>query len=218
MILSCLLEVVHENDGGAIMLETYSNATINNSSFIGNKPSDDGGAIYGRRRSQIILSNSNFQFNKAWNSGGSILVQHSLVLIKTSTFKNDISFIGQGGSIAAEHVGNVTIDNCHFINCSAAKGGSVSIRAESNLIAKYSLFDRSFSSLSGGALYINQRSFMSGFNVEIHDSKSDIGAGLFVSDSSDVLLREFNLEANNVTKSGGQFTARKVKLGLKREV
>ena len=198
------------------MLETYSSATLSNCSFIENKASDDGGAMYVRRRSQIIISNSNFQFNKAWNSGGSILVQHSLVIIKFSTFENDASVMAHGGSIAVEHVGNVTIDNCQFINCTAEYGGSVSVRAESIVIAKYSFFDRSFSTLSGGALYINQRSFILGSNVRIHNSKSTSGAGLFVSDSSDVLLREVNFEVNNVTKSGGTIYCKKSEISVEK--
>ena len=185
------------------MLETYSNATISDCIFTKNKASDDGGAIYGRRRSQIRIGNSILKFNKASNSGGSILVQHSLVIIKSSTFNNDISTMGYGGCIATEHVGNVTIDNCQFFKCTAKYGGSVSVRAESTFIANYSHFERSFSTLNEGALYINQRSFMHGSNVRIHNSKSTSGAGLFISDSSHVILREFNLEANNVTQSGG---------------
>ena len=42
--------LAYENDGGAIMLETYSNSTINDCSFERNKASDDGGAIYGKKK------------------------------------------------------------------------------------------------------------------------------------------------------------------------
>ena len=145
--------IAHKHDGGAIMLETYSNATINNCSFTRNKATEDGGAIYVRRRSQITIINSNFQFNEVMNSGGSILVQHSFAMIRFSTFETELSSTKYGGSIAAEHVGNITISSCIFSNCSAGFGGSVSIRAESIINATNSLFNSSYSNFSGGTFY-----------------------------------------------------------------
>ena len=184
------------------MVETYSNVTITDCSFTKNQASDDGGAIYCRRRSQLIIRDSYLQANNAWNNGGAILVQHSLAIISFSTFKNDISIMGHGGSIAAEHVGNVTIDNCSFINCTAANGGSVSVKTESFIIANKSLFDNSFSNSSGGSLYIS-KSILRNFNLVIKSSQSDLGGGIFVSDSSEITMKEFHLIRNKAEKSGG---------------
>ena len=184
------------------MLETYSNATIANCTFIKNKATDNGGAIYCRRRSQLIIRHSHLQANNAWSSGGSILVQHSLAIITFSTFEDDISIMGYGGSISVERVGDVTIDNCQFINCTAPNGGSVSVRAESVLIAKENLFDQSFSNSCGGGLYIS-KSVLRGFNVILRNSGSDLGGGIFVSDLSEITIKEFRLEINKAEKSGG---------------
>ena len=194
--------IAHEHDGGAIMLETYSNAIFSYCSFMRNKATDNGGAIYCRRRSQLIIRDSDLQANNAWNSGGSILVQHSLAVIYSSTFENESSAVGYGGSIAAEHVGNVTLDNCIFISCEAANGGSVSVRTESILIAKSFLLDSSFSTSSGGGLYIG-KSVLRSYNVTIKKSKSTSGAGIYVSELSEITMKEFNLVKNEALVSGG---------------
>ena len=184
------------------MLETYSNATVNDCSFIENTATDDGGAVYSRRRSQLIIVYSYLQSNKALNSGGSILVQHSLAIVSSSTFENESSVLGYGGSISAEHVGNVTIDSCEFINCTAVHGGSVSIRAESILRVKRSLYDSSFSTTNGGGMYIS-KSFVQGYNIVIKNSKSIAGSAIFLDDLGQMTIGEFYFKANKANKSGG---------------
>ena len=184
------------------MLETYSNATIIDCSFTKNQASDCGGAIYGRRRSQIRISYSYFQFNKAWNSRGSVLVQHSLVVISSSTFDKESSVEGYGGSISAEHVGNITIDSCQFMNCTAVHGGSISVRAESILIANISHFDYSFSNSSGGSVYVS-KSIVRGYHIKFRQSKSTSGAGIIVSDFSDITIKWFLFKENIAKESGG---------------
>ena len=47
-----------ENDGGALMLETYSKATVQNCYFAVSEAADNGGAIYMKIRSQIARSQS----------------------------------------------------------------------------------------------------------------------------------------------------------------
>ena len=193
------------------MLESYSSATIADCSFIQNKATDNGGAIYCRRRSQLIIRNSDLQANNAWNSGGSILLEHSLAIISFNTFQNDISAMGYGGSIAAEHVANVTIDNCQFINCSAPNGRSVSVREESIIIAKKSLFDNIFSNSRGDGLYIS-KSVLRSFNAVIRYRRSDLGAGIFVTDSSELTMKEFQLEINKAEKSRGTVHCKQSKI------
>ena len=78
------------------MLETYSNTTIVNCTFIQNKATDNGGAIYCRRRSQLLI-------NDSWNSGGSILVQHSLAIISGGAIHSDSSIIDTHNCKAEEN-------------------------------------------------------------------------------------------------------------------
>ena len=82
--------------------------------------------------------------------------------------------MGYGGSISAEHVGNVTIDNCLFINCTAEYGGSVSVRAESILVKTNSFTDSCFSNSNGGSLFVS-KSFVEGYNVTVKNSRSTLG-------------------------------------------
>ena len=71
------------------MLETYSEATVNNCYFEGNEATDNGGAILVKIRSQLTLSNSIFKLNKANNTGGPIIIQQSMAIIKYCTFLNE---------------------------------------------------------------------------------------------------------------------------------
>ena len=57
--------ITYENDGGALMLGTFSQAALKNCSFEGNEADDNGGAIFIKIRSKIILSHSTFKVNKA---------------------------------------------------------------------------------------------------------------------------------------------------------
>ena len=131
------------------------------------------------------------------------MVQHSLASISFRTFENDRTTMGDGGSISAKQVGYVIIDNCAFVNCTAVNGVSISVRAESILKVKHSLFDSSCSTSNAVALFISERSFMLGENVEIKKCKSSSGAGVFVSDASQINLKEFSVGTNEANESGG---------------
>ena len=83
-------------------------------------------------------------------------------------------------------------------------GRSVSVRAESILIANQSCFNNSFSKSSGGSLYIS-KSVLRSFNIVIRKSRSDLGSGIVVTDSSEIIMKKFQLEINKAEKSGGAF-------------
>ena len=191
------------HDGGAILVQTYSNATINNCHFTSNQASVDGGAIYIKRRCFVKINNSSFQFNEAENNGGSILVQHSKSQIKSCTFDSDSATTGQGGSIYIENVGNVTIIETLFSNCKSIIGGSITVKTESILITQYLSIHESFSNSSGGGLFVSHKSLLDATNLTISGSHSTLGGGITVSDSSRITLRQSNLSNNTAFQSGG---------------
>ena len=195
--------IVQEHDGGAIMVQTYSNASINSCYFTSNQASSDGGAIYIKRRYFVKINNSSFQSNQAENNAGSILVQHSKSQIESCTFDSDSATTGQGGSICIENVGNVTIIATSFSNCKSLIGGSIAVKTEGTLIAQYLSIHESFSSSCEGGLFVSHKSLLDATNLTISGSHSTLGGGIKVSDSSRITLRQSNLSNNTASQSGG---------------
>ena len=199
-----LLGIVQEHDGGAIMVQTYSNATINSCHFMSNQASVDGGAIFIKQRCFVKISNSSFQFNQANNNGGAILVQlYSKSQIESCTFDSDSAKTGQGSSICIENVGNVAITETSFSNCKSIIGGSIAVKTEGILIAQYLSIHESFSNSTGGGLFVSHKSLLDATNLTISGSHSTLGAGITVSDSSKITLRQSNLSNNTASQSGG---------------
>ena len=185
------------------MLETYSEAIVQNCTFHSNEAADNGGAILIEIRSQIKLYNSFFKLNKAKNSGGSILVQHSQVIINSCTFLHELANLGLGGAICAENVANVTIQGSLFYYCTASYGGSLSVKSETVLTIENSNISGSSAINEGGSVYIFQNSFVIGKNLTVADALSVLGAGIYVHDTSKLNLNRFHLLRNTVIKSGG---------------
>ena len=194
---------MQEHDGGAILVQTYSNATINSCHFTSNQASVDGGAIYIKRRCFVKINNSSFQFNEAENNGGSILVQHSKSQIESCTFDSDSATTGQGGSLCIENVGNATIIETSFSSCKSITGGSIAVKTEGILIAQYLSIQESFSNSSGGGLFVSHKSHFDATNLTVFGSHSTLGAGITVSDSSRITLNQSNLSNNTAFQSGG---------------
>ena len=201
MLILLLLGIVQEHDGGAILVQTYSNATINSCYFISNQASSDGGAIYIKRRCFVKINNSSFQFNQAENQGGSILVHHSKSQIESCTFDSDSAIIG--GAVCIEYASNVTIIETSFSNCKSFIGGSIAVKIECILITQYLSIHESFSNSAGGGLFVSYGSLLDATNLTISRSHSTLGAGITVGDSSKITLRQSNLSNNTASQSGG---------------
>ena len=198
----CNLEIAFENDGGAVIVETYSEATVENCYFEANKAGDNGGAILVKIRSTITLGNSVFNLNKAKNHGGSISVQHSHIIVKYCTFESESVSLGFGGAIFAENVANVTVQESSFHNCTAYYGGFGMLKSESVLNIDHSILSHNFAIKKGGAAYVFQNSLLIRNNLTVVDGKSVSGAGIYVHDSSELNSNSFHLLGNNVNESG----------------
>ena len=185
-----------------MVLQTYSNGTIQRCHFESNEATDDGGAIYVSRRSILNVNNTTFTANKARNSGGSILVQHSQVHIEKCQFQHDSVMEAYGGSIAGETVGNIAIKETTFHQCEAPSGGSCALVAESVMNINNSVLSQSVSS-SGGGIILDYKSILTAQNLTIKNSKSTKGGGITIADSSKVNAERISLSGNKASDSGG---------------
>ena len=153
MISYLLTGIAYENDGGALKLETYSEASIDNCLFEGNEAANIGGAISIKILSVMKLHDSILRHNKAKYSGGSILLEHSRATIESCTFSNESVIYGNGGAIIAENTANVTIQASSFYNCMAWYGGSISVAIKSVLNIENSNLSDSFAKQGGHFLH-----------------------------------------------------------------
>ena len=102
-----------------------------------------------------------------------------------------------------ENVGNCTIQNCSFIGCKAASGGTVSLVSESVVNIEDSLVRHSSSVLSGGGFHVNHQSLLIGTNLTINNSISCSGGGLSLSESSEARLNKVSFSKTRAYISGG---------------
>ena len=146
------------------MVETYSLASLVKCLFENNEAAENGGAIFVKIRSQITLSNSIFKFNKAKNNGGTISVRQSKATFWSCTFLSESVSMGYGGTIFAENVANITVEESHVYNCTAHYGGFGAIKSESVLNIKNSNLSSNFALKEGGVVYLFQNGLAIGHN------------------------------------------------------
>ena len=198
--------IAYENDGGALVLETYSEATVYNCLFEANEAADNGGAIFVKTVSFLKLGESILRLNKAKNNGGSILVQNSMAIIKSCTFSDESVVSGFGGAIIADNVANVTIQGCLFNNCTAENGGSISVVLESVLKIENSNVTDSLAK-EGGSFYIVDNSFVTGHEITIADGNATRMYGGAIYCTQSWVTFEYAILLNNYAEleGGGVF-------------
>ena len=187
------------------MLGTYSEATLDNCSFVANKAADTGGAVYVKISSQIRIRNSILRLNKAKNSGGSMLIHHSQAIVQSSTFSNESVTLGYGGAICVESVANVTVQETSFDGCVGLYGGAMSVMSDSILKLEYSNLTASVGLNKGGGLYVDESSEinLNIFNL-LENSVSESGGAIYCRNSQ-VTLEKGNFIHNTAKRGGGVF-------------
>ena len=119
---TCILEL---NPSEALYLDSITNGSLLNNTFVGNEAISEGAAItvYG---STVTFSNNSFSNNKVNLGGGAIYAQDSsLNFNATNIFFNNIAFLGFGGALLAINTTIVLSGNIDFVDNSALSGGAV---------------------------------------------------------------------------------------------
>ena len=196
-------DIEQEQPGGALFVQTMCTANISNCHFSGNQAADDGGAIFIKIASNLIVSNSWFEQNNAQDSGGSIAVVNSSVFISFSHFLSESVSRGLGGSICLLDAGHINVKHSEFKNCSANKGGSLSIMLASKMHIEYSSIEDSISNTSAGALYIYLSGKVIGTYLSLVNCKSKTGGGIHVEHLSSVFMNHTSINGSSAISSHG---------------
>jgi hypothetical protein len=146
------------NDGGAIVIKSFSSPVVSNCLFVDNRVEDGtfsgalnrGGAIFIRARSTPLITDCIFTGNLGdW--GGAIGIQDSEPVI-TRCILDGNEAMDQGGGIFSSYASTPLVEQCTFIDNSAlVAGGGLSSYVESSTIVDRCRFIGNHA-LSGGGL------------------------------------------------------------------
>lgn len=181
------------SDNRQVYLNGVDNATIKNSTFIGDGDTQQtSGFIQAAFTNGLVVENSSFaDMNSAFSGGGVRLDNSDDAIIRNCTFDNMLA--STGGAIYLVHADNFmvesgerdasdfVIDGCTITNCFTATGrGGAITAANTNLTIANSTISDNASGAIGGALYLqpaDSRSYQVALNNTIFDGNTDQGAG-----------------------------------------
>jgi predicted outer membrane repeat protein len=166
------LEYGEFGSGGALYLDTQTQATINNSYFISNHASTNGGAIY--NRGQLTINQSTLGSNSTSGNGGAIYNEGGTVTIHTTYFINNQAV--NGGAIN-QVSGNLNVDTSAF-RSHTVTGQGASVRIV-NGDAKFenSTFSNNQADRGGGIYKSSGTATLT--NVTFNENRADLGAAFY---------------------------------------
>ena len=215
------------NVGGAIFMESGSNATIRNSIFISNQALDChkspclGGALYADATldTNIIIHNCSFQNNTSYQYGGVVVIiaktghvsydvynatnrRDVSLSIAASSFDNNIAMIG--GAIYLYN-SNIAIFDCTFQYNEARTMGGIIVSNASSFVTLNSSYLAFNEAKYGGVVSIHQYStiHVEGCDFE-HNTARDNGGAVFAEFNSTAIFQscEFTNNSAKVGKGG----------------
>lgn len=194
---------VRATDGGGIYFEGDS-LYIANSRIQGNRVSNDGGGIY--TSADAYIYDSKIDSNRADQGGGIRIQSGAIVILERDTIQiNTADFQGAGISLNSS---TLTIDSCRvYLNDAANNGGG--LHASGTAIATIQNHTRIRSDGStivaddGGGVYFNGTSLTIDSSWIYSLNVGSNGAGLYVSGTTDVILRNASLISDNDAGNNG---------------
>jgi predicted outer membrane repeat protein len=167
-------------DGGALVNDLDSAATLTDVSLTDNHASQDGGAIFVHNGSSLIGQNLYFDQNSSDGMGGAVYVLAGTTNLDRSVLSNNTAF--RGGALATGG-GISTIENSTFIS-NTATGDGGGIFNTGNLTLMRTTLNENHA-LNGGAIWND--SVLTVENSTISQNSSiDNGGGIYDEDTSHI--------------------------------
>ncbi len=164
-----------------------ANLTFDGCTFDGNS-ANYGGGIYVTSNAVVTVRSSNFTSNTSANNGGAIYAAGSAQVLASSCMFSG-NHANNGGAVHLETGwGRQVLRDCTFKENSAAYGGAVYAR---NVYQGYfadNVFLGNTATSDGGAIYAYTGSHLALFNNTLAGNEATRGAGVFVHDSTGVLM------------------------------
>ena len=150
--------VATDGNGGAIILEDLSTASLINCLFNENTSSSNGGAIYLAEGTTLTINNCSFNSNSITSGNGGAIYSYGATINATNSSFTNNSTTANGGAIACERSSsnvnsNLNITNCSFNSNSAVNGGAIYADYTTMTFVSGTLSGNTASS-NGGAVFI----------------------------------------------------------------
>lgn len=150
--------VATDGNGGAIILEDLSAASLTNCSLSGNTSSSSGGAVYLAEGTTLTINNCSFNSNSITSGNGGAIYSYGATITANNTSFANNSTTGNGGAIACERSlskvnSTLNITNCSFTSNSGANGGAI-YADYTNMTFVSGTMSNNIATSNGGAIFI----------------------------------------------------------------
>jgi len=194
-----------DGDGGAVVIEDYSNPVFYNVTFKDNTCTNNGGAIWCTDYCYPMFSNTNFLNNYSDNSGGALYFQSNDTIIFDQVMVDNNASRGSGGGIYAHNNDYIQVTNS-FISANGVingGGGGVILRGGSYNFFGVTFISNTATGGGGGGLYVDYHA-----DLEIKHSSfigneaSTQGGGLYFYVGVDINMENV-VFSSNISLEGG---------------
>ena len=193
--------------GGGIYAQDRTTVNMNkNSTFESNLAFNSGGGIVAQNHAILNLTGtSSFISNFAGDGGAILATKNSAVFLKgNNSFKRNRAEI-HGGGISMEGSSTLTIlehsiltfpDSANFVSNSARRGGAIYSSFSEIKVSGICKIANNSADLDGGGVYSDSSTLWFG-NSSLNNNRAQIGAGIYL-DNSTVNLTGYNHVEGNV--------------------
>ena len=189
-------------EGGAIRLDTVSYLRTTDCRFEDNHAQNAGGAIEGGTEAVLKIKRSYFSENSASFSGAILATINVTLDIQETTFVGNMAF-SDLGAIDVQHQAHLRIKNCLFDNnLSQRYGGAICGGFNATVDIQDTKFRRN-RPVQGGAIDVDQRSFLQITNCTFEDNHAQLGGALFGGLDLVCEINKSHFLNNSASKQGG---------------
>ena len=189
-------------EGGAIRLDTVSYLRTTDCRFEDNHAQNAGGAIEGGTEAVLKIKRSYFSENSASFSGAILATINVTLDIQETTFVGNMAF-SDLGAIDVQHQAHLRIKNCLFDNnLSQRYGGAICGGFNATVDIQDTKFRRN-RAVQGGAIDVDQRSFLQITNCTFKDNHAQLGGALFGGLDLVCEINKSHFLNNSASKQGG---------------
>jgi len=167
-----------DGDGGAIVIENYSNPVFYETSFHNNYSTHDGGAIWSHEDCSPTFSYVSFINNASNNAGGALWCQSIDTIVMDSVLFSSNESLYSGGGLYVNATEESRLSRCLFNNNSLSNGGG------------------------GGAMFRGVKVTLDNVIFNANYVIGD-GGGFFASYNADIEMKNCSFYGNAASVSGG---------------